>query len=91
MSIFKIGWAVGRGWGSLGSGGEGGGGGGWGGVGRGGVGGVLIYIYSIYIWSGPGPEFGSQKPGWQLTNFLVGHQKFFDVDKMIDREILLTS
>ena len=39
------------------------GGGGWGGVGRGGVGGVLIYIYSIYIWSGPGPEFGSQIRG----------------------------
>ena len=52
----------------------------WGRGGEGGGGGgstIYIYIYSIYIWSGPGPEFGSQKPGWQLTNFLVKSARLF--------------
>ena len=56
----------------------------WGG---GGWGGVLIYIYSIYIWSGPGPEFGSQIRGpvfWTVSKVLA-------VDKTIDREVLLTT
>ena len=79
---------MGRGWGSLGSGGAGGGvGGGGGGSGGGGVGGSTLYIYSIYIWSGPGPEFGSQIRG----PVLLDSRQTLKVDKTIDREVLLTS
>ncbi len=62
---------VGVRWGGGGRGGVGGGSGG------GGVGGATIYIYSIYIWSGPGPEFGSQIRGQKLTNFLVKSARLF--------------
>ena len=62
-------------------------GGGGGGSGGGGVGGSTLYIYSIYIGSGPGPEFGSQIRGpvfWTVSKVLT-------VDKTIDREVLLTA
>ena len=61
-------------------------GGGGGGSGGGGSG-ATIYIYSIYIWSGPWSEFWVPKPGPEFWT----NRQTLKVDKTIDREVLLTS